>query len=70
MINEVVFDSSFLLPIFSQDLRNEPSEKYYDRINYCFEQLVKEKTKIVIPTPALSEFLVRAEQAGQEYLRE
>lgn len=69
MINEVVFDSSFLLPIFSQNLRNEPSEKYYDQINYCFEQLVKEKTKIVIPTPALSEFLVRAEQAGQEYLR-
>lgn len=69
MKNEVVFDSSFLLPIFSKDLRNEPSEKYCDRINYCFEQLEKEKTKIIIPTPALSEFLVRAGQAGQEYLK-
>ena len=77
MVDEVVFDTSFLLPIFSQDLRiapkdpttGKPVEKYYERIDYHFTQLVSSGTKILIPAPALSEILVKAGQAGKNYLK-
>jgi predicted nucleic acid-binding protein len=37
-----------------------PIEKAKERIDHLVKQLEKEKTKIVVPTPALSEILVRA----------
>ena len=72
----VVFDSSFLLSIFSGDLRDAPKnlhtgqaiERYDERVDFLLKQLEEEKRKILIPTPALSEILVRSEQAGQAYL--
>lgn len=75
MADRVVFDSSFLLPIFSRDLcrapedpeTGRPIEEYHERIDYCFEQLVSSKAKILVPTPVLSEILVRAELV-EEYL--
>jgi hypothetical protein len=39
-----------------------------ERLGYLVEVLEKNSTKIIIPTPALSEFLVRAGDAGLEYL--
>lgn len=38
------------------------------RINLLVKQLEKQKTKIIIPTPALSEILVREGRAGSQYL--
>jgi hypothetical protein len=35
---------------------------------FSFNQLDASRTKIIIPTPALSEVLVHADQAGPEYL--
>jgi predicted nucleic acid-binding protein len=47
---------------------NEPVIGFRERIDYLVQQLERRRTKIVIPTPALSEILVRSGQAGPEYL--
>ena len=75
MMNVVAFDASFLLPVFSQKLDDvpknpstgKPIEKYYERIEGLLSQLEEAKIKILIPSPALSEILVRvkAEQVNQ-----
>jgi len=39
-----------------------------ERLDYLVEVLEKNGTKIIIPTPALSELLVRAGNAGLEYI--
>jgi hypothetical protein len=39
-----------------------------DRITYLVSELEKRKEKIIVPTPALSELLVRAGEAGPDYL--
>ena len=64
----VVFDASImLLSIRPDDVSppidpstNLPVEYAKERIDGLIEQLDKEKTKIIIPAPALSELLVRA----------
>jgi len=47
-----------------------PIDKPKERIEYLVQQLDKAGTKIVIPTPALSEALVRAGVAGSQDLIE
>lgn len=71
----VVFDATTLLLLVSpkvpapQDpITKEPIKFAKERIDYLVKELEQKKTKIIIPTPALSEILVRAETAGPEYL--
>ncbi len=71
----VVFDAGILLLLFSPDVappRNpdtqEPVERVRERIDYLVAQLEASRTKIVVPTPALSEILVRAGSAGADYV--
>jgi hypothetical protein len=40
-----------------------------ERVDYLITSLQRERAKIIVPTPSLAEVLVRAEQAGPEYLR-
>lgn len=73
----VVFDASILIflldPNASSPLdpaNNSPVVRARDRIDFLVSDLEKSKTKIVIPTPALSEVLIWAGNAGQDYLME
>ena len=78
MANVVAFDASFLLPVFSRSLHavpNNPStgkpiKQYDEKIDHLLNRLEKQKTRMLIPAPALSEILVeeRAERIG-EYLK-
>lgn len=47
-----------------------PVEKAKERIEYLIARLDKEKTKVIIPTPALSEALVRAGPAATQEIVE
>lgn len=71
----VVFDSSVLL--LALDPRAKPGvdpitgeavEQAPARVNYLIKRLSDAKEKIVIPTPVLSEVLVHAGQATNDYL--
>lgn len=71
----VVFDATILLAFLQSDCppprhpeTNEPIDRFRERIDYLIQRLDKDKEKIIIPTPALSEILVRADLAGPEYL--
>ena len=63
----VVFDASILLFVFDENVRaSVPKAK--ERVEYLIATLSKAGETIIIPTPALSECLVHAGQAGPEYL--
>lgn len=70
-----VFDASFLIYLFDTDA-NPPHDPgtgklvthFKERIEYFIKTLEQSGDKVVIPTPALSEYLVRAEEAGVERL--
>ncbi|MGD0023289.1 MAG: hypothetical protein ABSC37_01495 [Xanthobacteraceae bacterium] len=47
-----------------------PIDRPKERIEYLIQQLDKAKTKVVIPTPALSEALVRAGAAASQQIVE
>ena len=47
-----------------------PIDRPKERIEYLVQQLDKAKTKIIIPTPALGEALVRAGAAGSQQIIE
>ncbi len=71
----VAFDATTLLLLLSPNVppprdptTNQPVQFAKERIDSLVAHLEKEKTKIIIPTPALSEILVRAGRAGPEYL--
>jgi hypothetical protein len=71
----VAFDASFLLPLLSPDVpaptdpaTKKPLESMKERLDHLVDVLDKSSTKIIIPTPALSELLVRAGNAGIGYL--
>jgi len=71
----VVFDATALLLLLRPDApapkNPESGETIKDarqRIEYLVSRLEEAGTKILIPTPALSEVLVRAGEAGPEYL--
>src|SRR6266446_3919177 len=73
----VAFDTSFLSLLLYPDAKppldpstNKPVERAKERIEHLVESLEKAKEKIIIPTPALSEFLVLAAEAGPDYLAE
>jgi hypothetical protein len=71
----VVFDATTLLVLFAPDAsvpmdsNRVPITYPKERVDGLLADLVKAKTKILIPTPALSEILVRAGTiAGAAYL--
>ena len=67
----VVMDAGTLLLLFRPDVdvpidpaTGKPVEAVQERLSFLVKTLEKSKTKIVIPTPALSEMLVRSGNAG------
>ena len=71
----VVFDSSILLLILNPDAKapvdpatGKTVEKAAERIEYLIKNLTARKEKVIIPTPALSEVLVHADDARDPYL--
>jgi predicted nucleic acid-binding protein len=72
----VAFDATFLLPLVFPDAlgpldpaTGKPLEGLRERIDGLVAELEESKTKIIIPSPALSELLVRADAAGLAYLQ-
>ena len=70
-----VFDATTLLLFLEPDASaagdpatNEPVTNAKARIDHLIETLDKRRETIVIPTPALSEVLVHANEAGPRYL--
>ena len=62
----VVFDASFLMALFDKKIKG--IEGIDLRLDYLIQTLETSKTKIIIPTPALSEVLVGAGDAAPKYL--
>ena len=71
----IVFDTSFLVVLLQEkaapvmDRQNKPVAKARERIQYLVQQLSNSNSLICIPTPALAEIMVRAGNAGPEYLK-
>ncbi len=70
----VVFDATVLLLFLDPDAKppldpatGAPVDRCKDRIEHLVATLEKQKDKIIIPTPVLSEVLVRAGDAGPAY---
>jgi hypothetical protein len=73
----VAFDASILLPLLFPGVRGpidpatkKPIEHCRERIDQLVTDLDKSHTKVIIPTPALSEILVYADNAGPKYLEQ
>ena len=73
----VVFDATFLLPLLYPEVpgpfdpaTKKPLESIRERLDYLVDELEKNRTKIIIPTPALSELLVRVGNAGPRYIEQ
>lgn len=71
----VAFDASILLPLLNPSVQGpidpvtgKNLESCRERIDYLIQSLEDNRTKIIIPTPALSEILVYADKAGPQYL--
>jgi predicted nucleic acid-binding protein len=71
----VVFDAGILLLLLSADVEpplapdtQRPVDRARDRIDHLVSEPEASKTKIIVPTPALSEILVKAGTATAEYL--
>ena len=55
----VAFDASILIDLFNPNLSGDRRTK----LDYLIEELQRKRTKILIPTPALTELMVRAGKA-------
>jgi predicted nucleic acid-binding protein len=73
----VVFDASFLLLLIQPNAKppndpatKKPVENCQSRIEYLISELNSQRTPVVVPAPALSEFLVRAGRAATSYLQQ
>lgn len=71
----IVFDASVLLLLLDPDTSppndpatGQPVSQCKARIAHFIAQLTRSREKIIIPTPALSEALVRAGEAAPQYL--
>lgn len=58
----VVFDASVLIDLFNPRLNGDRRAK----LDHLVVELQKQRTKILIPTPALTELMVRAGRAREE----
>ncbi len=61
----VVFDASVLIDLYNEKLKGDRRSRLDDLV----QGLSKSKTKILIPEPALSEFLARAGKARDQYFQ-
>jgi predicted nucleic acid-binding protein len=73
----VVLDTTILLLLIEPTAKapidpstNKPVDKARQRIEYLLETLSQAKTKVFVPTPVLSELLVGAGNAKNQYLAE
>ncbi len=73
----VAFDTGMLSLALHQTARipvipgtTTPVSRPRERIEFLIGELSKDKATIVIPTPALAEFLVVVEEAGPKYLQQ
>ena len=72
----VLFDTTFLSLLLHSGARppndstGNPVTKSKERIEFLIQTLDKNKTKIIIPTPALAELLVLSDPNGPQYLKE
>jgi predicted nucleic acid-binding protein len=58
----VAFDASFLILTFDEKaVAQQNGPRLKERLDILLNDLAKAKTKVLIPTPALSEFLVKAD---------
>ena len=71
----VVFDATYVVPLITPSLKtpprdehNNPIPHYRERLEGLVARLDESRTKIILPSPALSEVLIRAEDAAAEYL--
>jgi hypothetical protein len=62
----VVFDASFLIPLLDPQVKRAGDTDA--RISHLVATLDRQKTKIIVPTPALSEVLIGAGDAAPQYL--
>jgi hypothetical protein len=62
----VVFDASFLIPLIDPHVKG--TGEVDARILHLVRSLDRQKTKIIVPTPALSEVLIGAGDAAPQYL--
>ena len=72
----VAFDASILIYVIDEQAKPpaDPAtgnsvDRCRERVAYLLESLQQQNAKIVIPTPALAEVLVRAAKGGSEFLR-
>lgn len=68
----VVFDTTFLALLWRSDLpapvdpeTGEPVTRVKDRLDFCVGELERTGSKIIVPTPALSELLAGLKEPGQ-----
>lgn len=61
----VVFDASVLIDLFNEKLKGDRRA----RLDELIQNLAKTRTKILIPAPALAEFLARAGKARDRYFQ-
>ncbi len=73
----VVFDTSFLTILLdnaarvpADPLTNRPYERAQERIAFLLEALHQQKIKVLVPTPALAEFMMIAHPSSGAYLEE
>ena len=73
----VAFDADVLSLVLNPSLEPpvDPAtgtqiERTKERLEYLIAECEREKTRIIVPSPALSEFLVIAEESGPDYLSE
>jgi predicted nucleic acid-binding protein len=73
----VALDATVLIYLFTphasppnDPATGKPVERCEARVRHLLSSLQNQNAKIIIPTPALAEVLVRAEKAAPEYLRE
>lgn len=62
----VAFDASILIDLFNPHLKGERRIK----LDHLVKELQKKRTKILIPTPALTEVMVRAGKAREKIHQE
>lgn len=62
----VTFDASFLIPLLDPKVTGQG--EIDARLDFLIRNLDKARTKIIVPTPALSEVLIGANSAAPQYL--
>ena len=72
----VLFDTSILLLAIFPDAKppidpatEQPVEHVKQRVEYLIRKLSKERSKVVIPAPVLTEMLIHAGKATNEYVQ-